>query len=161
MPLKEPVSGVLGLAPFEEIHNLQFCPRAPPGGIRSVKTISGLREVERLADAAEDRESKVDALAGASETWARLGDEKNAFRLIDVGFDFAESVLQRDHEKSSYGVIQSPVAYLFVRLAWAEARISPQRAAVRAHAISDPRIRALVLLNVAKTVPFTETEKQL
>ena len=125
------------------------------------KTIAVLSEVERLADAAEDPETKVNALAGASEIWARLGDEKNAFRLIDVGFDFAESVLQRDQEESSYGVIQSPGAYLFVRLVWAETRISPERAAIRAHAISDRRLRALVLLNVAKTAPFAEPEEQL
>jgi len=123
------------------------------------KTIAVLGEVERLAEAAEDPEATVNALAGASEIWAGLGDEKNASRLIEAGFDFAESVLQRYQAESSYSVIQSSVAYFFVRLAWAETRISPEHAAIRARAISDPRLRALVLLNVAKTAPFAETEK--
>lgn len=129
------------------------------------KAISLLQEAQSLVENVDSAQAlsveellkvtgeKVEALADIAEAWERLGDARKASALVGEAFLLALNLREKQAAilpmvPGGFGVS----ANLLRRLAQVETYADPTHAAKRAESISDPRLRAFVLLGIAKHI---------
>lgn len=96
---------------------------------------------------------KVEAFARIAEAWGKLGNSGQASVLLGAAFEMAMEFLEKQAATRSAAPsgLDSSVGWLN-RLAQVETDLNPMEAVRRAESISDPRLRAYVLLGVAREV---------
>lgn len=119
-----------------------------PGRARSM-----IFKAESLLGQINDPGERAQALARVAEAWKELGDPRRAARLVDSGLKLATELYEKDRVDSpGRSLIMSPVLAPLVDLAKVATRVDPTDAARRFGSISDPGLRAYLLLIAAAEV---------